>query len=83
MSVQQVQVNVEKEVLDVGNALVALVVKLKAKEPVLQILGEEFAALVGLLNEVSAVPGDVASDVEGSLNAALLVGSALVKALKG
>ena len=83
MSVQQMQVNVEKEVLDVGMAVVAIVAKLKAKEPVLQIVAEEFATLVALVGEVGAIPGDVTSDLDGTLNAAVLVGSALAKVIKG
>lgn len=81
MSVQKVEVSVEKEIMDAGALLVAIALKARQKEAALSIIADEFAALVSLLGEIQAIPADIASDKAGSLNAAMIIGSNLVGAL--
>lgn len=81
MSVVQQSVGVCKEVDDVLAAVVNLVAAVKAKKTVPEIVAAELPAVIALIGEVGALPGDFLSEKAECVNAALLRSVQLVDML--
>lgn len=79
MSQVQLQVQGQKEVSDLFDAVNNLVAAVIAKKPVLEIIAQELSQLIPLVSEVSALPDDIKTDPAGCLNSAFLGSVKIVK----
>lgn len=81
MAKQTIQVEVEKETLDVGLLLAGLIKSVKAKKPVAQIAAEELQDLVKAIDGIEQVPAEYKEDKAAFMKAVLIPVSDAVASL--